>query len=84
LDYGSNGKDWQDPKCKENEEGSPIDLVGSFSDAPDISLELSPNTAHVSSILNFDGNRIWIDGKFATLIVDNSTTGKKITRHYES
>ena len=49
-----------------------------------LSLELSPNTAHVSSILNFDGNRIWIDGKFATLIVDNSTTGKKITRQYES
>lgn len=83
-DYGLQGKDWQDPMCKTNDEGSPIDLSGSFSDGSFLKLEMNPNTADLPSIFEFDGNRLFIEGNFASFNLTNTSSGKPASRQYET
>ncbi len=83
-DYGLQGKDWQDPMCKTNDEGSPIDLSGSFSDGSFLKLEMNPNTADLPSIFEFDGNRLFIQGNFASFNLTNTSSGKPASRQYET
>ena len=45
---------------------------------------MNPNTADIPSIFEFDGNRLFILGNFASFNLTNTSSGKAISRQYET